>query len=134
MPRVTLCINGSDDACTGGTTRDATEDTPTTWRYTLTDDDYNLMGEGSVNLRATATVDGLSGTTIQDITVDTILPVVPTITTPISDDNIIGNNIDVSISGTYTPRNPRRERHRLCRRHRCRRPDLRRRHNRRRYQ
>ena len=91
---VTLCINGSDNACTGGTTRDTTEDTPTTWRYTLTTADHALMPDGDVVLRATAVVEGLSGTISQDITVDTIPPQGElSIATPISDDNIIiGDN------------------------------------------
>ena len=86
---VTLCIGGSDDICTGGTTRDTTSDTPTTWRYTLTAADHALMPDGTVNLRATAVVEGLSGTISQDITVDTSAPGMPTVTTPIDDDNII---------------------------------------------
>ena len=96
---VALCIRGSDDACTGGQVRTFfSGDTPTTWRYTLTTADYNLMGQGEVDLRILGE--------IKTITVDTTRPVKPTITTPISGDNIIiGNNAEsVTIFGISTDR------------------------------
>ena len=72
---VALCIRGSDDACTGGEVRTFfSGDTPTTWRYTLTTADYNLMGEGEVDLRILGER--------KPITVDLTPPVAPAIDHP----------------------------------------------------
>ena len=92
---VTLCLRYSSDACTADAERTFfSGDTPTTWRYTLTDDDYTLMDEGEVTLRI------LGENKI--ITVDITPPGVPTITTPIATDNIVnGFEYDgFSVTGT----------------------------------
>ena len=90
---VTLCLRVSADVCIADAERAMIGDTPTTWRYALTDDDYDLMGQNDVTLRATATVEGLSVTINHDIVVDTIAPGVPTVNDPAVDSTSGNTNI-----------------------------------------
>ena len=105
---VTLCIYlDGDDTCNNGQTRTTTSNTPTTWRYLLTDADFNFAGfttpaEGTLNLLATETPSGGTPTTETImIPVDTVVPATPTVDDPpvdtigdgAGDDNIIvGDN------------------------------------------
>ena len=74
---VSLCINGTDAACTGGRRRDATV-SGTNWSYTLVATDITAIGQGTnkiLRAYATDTAGNTSEAGSRTISVDTTVPV-----------------------------------------------------------
>ncbi len=87
----------------GGNTRAATV-TGTTWSYSLVAADITAMGQGAETLSATQT-DGAGNTSAagtRTISVDTVVPAVPTIATIAGDDvvNVAEAGAGITVSGT----------------------------------
>ena len=86
----------------GGTVRTVTANGSGAWTYTLTSTDVAAMGQGSetLSVKATDAAGNISAAGTRGITVDTVAPGAPTISTVAADDTVNASEQTSAITGT----------------------------------